>query len=161
MDKRKKYKQNQKDRGIARFELMVPNELKVKFEEMAHEIASEYLKPNDQRRRLTKAKVQLLTELLENTNHEFFHLKDKLKKQEKLIKALSPTLKQAETTNDLPLPNSIKKLSDDPLKLKQLIFNLYQEKQTLTLKNSELIRRNTQYLELYETVLNENERIKK
>ena len=42
MDRRKKYTQNQRDKGMVRFELTLPAELKEKFEAMAQELSEEY-----------------------------------------------------------------------------------------------------------------------
>ena len=60
INKRQKYKKNQRDKGFSRLELSIPKKLKQDFEAMAQAISDEYIEPEDRRQRLAKAKVQLI-----------------------------------------------------------------------------------------------------
>lgn len=153
------YRENQKERGLVRYEIQVSAKSKEKFEEVVNAVSEEYVKPYDKRKRLAKARAQVFDDLTNDITHEFFELKDRLKKQAETIKALSPTFK----TNDigeLIVPDTVKKLPDDPEKLKLLITKLYTETNTLKTELENVKRVSEQYRALYETVSNENERIK-
>jgi uncharacterized phage infection (PIP) family protein YhgE len=150
IDKRKKYKQKQKDRGYVRFEVMLPCKLRDKFEAMAREVSNEYIEPADNRQKIAKAKIELLAEFINGTNHEFFTLKDKIERQAKLIEYLSPTFN---LKDEMPeLPEAIKALTNEPNELKQLLAQLYSENQSLKTQLNEVSRRAEQYLKLYELV---------
>lgn len=150
LSKRQKYKKNQIDRGIKRLEISIPQHLKDEFEAMALAVSEEFVEPNDRRQRLAKAKIQLIEELTQNINHDFFVLKDKISKLEAMVEFLSPNFEMSESHT--PLPSFITKLSDDPALLKGIIANLYKEKTTLQVLATEYKRRSEQYLALYETV---------
>lgn len=148
ISKQEKYKKNQRDKGMDRLEISLPNELKANFERMAEAISDEYAEPGDRRQRLAKAKVQLIEELTKNINHEFFVLKDKITKLESMVEFLSPSFEAHK--GDTPLPSSIQNLVDDPSMLKRIIANLYKEKTTFQSQAKEYKRRSEQYLALYE-----------
>lgn len=150
LSRRKKFKENQKVKGIERLEISLPKELKEKFEAMAFAISEELISPKDERQRIAKAKSQLIEELTKNINHEFFALKDKIAKLEGMVEFLSPSFNIEKNTT--PLPSSISNLNDDPKFLKGIIANLYKEKTTLEVQKKEYKRRSEQYLALYESV---------
>ena len=150
LSKRKKYKKNQKDRGISRLEISLPEKLKSEFEEMAQAVSNEFVEPQDRRQRLAKAKVQLMEELTQNINHEFFVLKDKISNLEAMVEFLSPTFNIENNTT--PLPSFISNLKNEPTLLKGIIADLFKEKTTFEAQAKEYKRRSEQYLALYETV---------
>ena len=152
MDKRQKYKTNQIVKGFSRLELSIPKKLRQDFEAMAQAISDEYIEPEDRRQRLAKAKVQLIEELTQNINHEFFVLKDKISRLEAMVEFLSPSF-DGNTKETTTLPSSIKNLTNDPDILKGIIANLYKEKTTFENQAKEYKRRSEQYLKLYELSL--------
>lgn len=156
-----KYRKAQHTKGLVRYELQVNVESKARFEELVEAASEEYAQPFDKRQRMAKARASLFDEVTRNVLHEFFELKDKIKRLRDEIKALSPTFFKTDEFDNVPLPESISALPDSPEKLKNLLARLYRESQRDKNSAMESKRKADQYLSLYETMSDYNDVLKK
>lgn len=155
----KKYRQKQEAKGLARFEIQIPAETKAKFDELVEAVAEEYAHPHSKRQRIALARIQVFEEITQDITHEFFELKDRIQALKDEIKALSPNFFKNKTDN-IPLPEAIRSLPDDPHKLKKLIAKLYQGLQVAKLSATEEKRRAKQYEALYNTTSDYNDKLR-
>ena len=158
-NRQKKYRQKQNTKGMARFEIQIPVETKVRFDELVEAIADEYVQPFDIRRRIALARVQVFENITKGISHDFFHLKDRIESLREEIKALSPSFFKTET-NKTPLPEAINALPDDSKILKALLARLYQETQASKLAVVEYKRRAKQFEDLYQASDRYNDELK-
>ncbi len=135
--------------GLVRYEVQISNETKEELDKLAPSIANEFAHGSKQTK-MKLAKKRLFEEFTADIKHEFFELKDRIERQEAIIKALSPTFNTK--TEDHPIPDSIHNLSNDPKVLKKIITKLHIENASLKVQKEEYKRRSEQYLKLYETV---------
>ena len=155
----KKYRARQAGKGLVRFELQLPQQLKIKFDELVAAVADELPTPFSKRQRLAKARIQVFEEITKDIRHEFFHLKDQIKGLKLEIEALSPTLFKLNTNSNAPIPHAISALPDDPSQLKQLLANFYVEAKTEARKAREYKRLSKQHEELYDAANLYNEKL--
>ena len=144
----KKYRKAQANKGLVRYEIQITEESRDRFEEMVRGVAAEYVEPFSEKRRAAKARIQIFEELTQDIVHEFFALKDQIT----AISAcpLPPSFFKASINASTPLPDVIKSLTDDPAKLKQILFKVYSDLQKTKLYEAEYKRQSEQFLQLYE-----------
>ena len=150
-DYQKIYRESLNKNGLVRYEVQISTQTKQTLDDMAKSISKEFATSSDQTK-MKLAKMRLFDEFASSVKHEFFELKDRVEKQEKMIEALSPTFNIK--TGDRPIPKSIENLTNDPHKLKQIIAEIHDERSSLKLQLEEYKRRAEQYLALYEAVSN-------
>jgi len=160
-DPQQNYRKNQAKKGLVRYELQIPYEIKVKIEQLVAEIAKEYDAPYDKRRRLAKARAQLFTELMTETEHEFTQLKAQIAALRNEIAAVSPSFFIKKDSQAVPLPNAIAQLPDNPDNLKQLIAKFYHQYQTADKAMKDYKAQAEQYFKLYNALNDENDRLRK
>ncbi len=157
----KTYRKKQASKGLVRYEVQIPQEVKSKIERLVEEIANEYDAPYDKRRRLARARAQLFTELTANTQHDFKQLKAQISALQAELSTMAPMFFMPKGEGDRPLPNAIAQLPDEPNALKQLIVKFYQEAKNATQELKAYKERATTYYNLYEALSDENDRLRK
>ena len=155
----KKYRARQAGKGLVRFELQLPQELKIKFDELVAAVADELPTPFSKRRRLAKARIQVFEEITKDIRHEFFHLKDQIEGLKHEIEALSPSFFNLKTNATIPLPHSISALPDEPKQLKQLLAKLHIENERSKKEAKHYKRLYLQHEELYQTATSFNDEL--
>lgn len=158
-NKQIKYRKKQLDRGLVRFEIQVEAKAKERFDEMVDAAAEEIVKPWDKRQRMAIARRRIFNEITEGLAHQFFTLKDQIDELKEEIKALSPKFFHIKDDQS-PLPNAISALPDSPSQLKKLLAKQYVELQKTKSELVESKRRAKQYLDLYESISDENDRLR-
>lgn len=159
-DRFKTYRENQKKKGFSRIEFQAYTEAKERFEAAAMAIADQYNHPFDLRCRLKKAKTELFSQLTQGVTQEFYQLKEQIQALRNEVKALSPSFFKSDQDGQIPLPEAISTLPDDPAVLKQVLARTYQDCQQAKkklLNTDEWLRR---YQALHEAAESYNERLK-
>lgn len=133
-----KYRKKQAKDGVVRYEILVNKKDRDAFEAMVTDVAKELVEPKGARLRKAKARSELFSQLVSGISHEFFELKDQITVLKAKVKALSPTLTLRKKEKDLPIPDSIKALPDEPQELKKLLAQLSLENANLRLKQGDL-----------------------
>ena len=160
-DPQQNYRKNQAKKGLVRYELQIPYEVKEKIEQLVAEIAGEYDAPYDKRRRLARARAQLFTELTAQTQHDFTQLKAQIAALQEEMAAIAPSFFIKKDSDSVPLPNAIAQLPDSPDDLKQLIAKFYHQYQTADKAMKDYKAQAEQYFKLYEALSDENDRLRK
>jgi hypothetical protein len=158
-NRQKKYRQSQDIKGLVRFEIQLPKDVKQRFDELVEVVADEYPAPWDKRRRISKARVRVFSEITQGVSHEFFNLKDRILALKEEIKALSPNFFKTKIEKT-PLPEAISALPDQPKQLKQLLASLYRGLQAAKLSAVEHKRRADQFEKLYNVSSDYNDQLK-
>lgn len=148
-DYQKTYREGLNKNGLVRYEVQISNETKQTLESLAKSISKEFASTSEPTR-MKLAKMRMFDEFANDIKHEFFELRDRIAKQEKMIEALSPTFYIK--TGERPIPKSVENLTDDPKELKKIIAELHSERASLKIQREEYQRRSEQYLALYEAV---------
>lgn len=156
----KKYRKKQANSGLVRYEIQVHNKTKQQFEQLVEVAAEEIPSPWSLRQRMAKARTRLFDEISKGVLHDFFELKEKIRGLRAEIAALAPTYFKSVDANEVPLPEAITALPDDPKKLKKLLAITHAETQQAKLNESESKRIADQYEALYNAQTTENERLK-
>ncbi len=154
------YRQSQGNKGLVRFELQVNTESKARFEAMVEAAAEEFSAPWDLRQRKAKARAQIFDEITQGTTHEFFELKDQIGALKEEITALSPSFFTSDTTEQIPLPEAIAALPDDPKHLKAVLAKTHRQAQGFKQAAHEHKRQAQQFQALYDTVNKYNDELK-
>ena len=157
----KDYRKKQANKGLVRYELQIPYEVKAKIERLVAEISDEYDKPYAKRRRLALARAQLFTELTADTQHEFTQLKAQIAALRDEIAAIAPSFFIKKDSQEVPLPNAIAQLPDDPHDLKQLIAKFYHQYTAADKAMKDYKAQAEQYFKLYNALNDENDRLRK
>lgn len=152
-----KYRRAQKTKGLTRYEIQISQEAKARFEEMVNAAADEYTEPWSERQRRAKARARIFEEITQGVWHEFFTLKEQITHLKDEIKALSPAFFRSDENEQIPLPQAIQALPDEPQLLKQLLAKIYQNAQQAMLSAKEHQRQADQYQQLYEASQQQNE----
>ena len=159
ISRQKKYRQLQDAKGLVRFEIQLPADIKATFDELVETVADELLEPWDKRQRVALARIQVFKEITQNITHDFKGLSTEISALKEEIKALSPTFFKTQTAEQTPIPEAIRALPDDPEQLKQLITKLYQGLQTAKVSTHEYKRSATQFEALYDAASRYNEEL--
>ena len=155
----KSYRKSQRNKGLVRFELQIPEEAKERFEQMVETAAAEYEKPWDKKRRMALARTAIFDEITQGSQHEFTALKKTIQELMGEIKVLSPAFFLKDTIEKAPLPAAIHALPDDPVVLKELLAKIYSEAQEAKRLANKYQEQSNQYEKLYEAVNNYNEEL--
>ena len=162
LDAQQHYRKNQANKGLVRYELQIPESVKVKIETLVAAIADEYDTPYDKRRRLARARAQLFTELTSDTQHDFIQLKAQIAALKEELATVAPAFFIKKDTETTPLSHAIAELpNDNPEALKQLIAKFYREAQKATQELKTYKERANNYYQLYEALTDENDRLRK
>lgn len=157
--RQQKYRDNQDLKGLIRFELQLPQEIKERFDALVEAVAEEYDEPYDKRQRISKARTQVFDELTQEIRHDFTQLTQAISHLKEEIKALSPTFFKSHANKQIPIPEAIQSLPNEPDQLKQLITKLYQGLQTSKLTAQKYKRSSEQFEALYEAENRYNEEL--
>jgi len=156
----KRYRKKQANKGLVRYEMQIPKESKVKFEQLVKAVADEYDEPWDERRRMALARAEVFNEIIQDTLHEFTELKRQIKTLQDEVQALAPKF-FAQKSASSPLPSAIASLPDDPEHLKMLLTKIFGEGQRAKRQANEYKRRADQYEELYRVSTDQNEELER
>jgi hypothetical protein len=152
-----RYRSSQNKKGLVRYEIQVKAKSKQKFEELVAAAADEHQTPWSKRQRLAKAREEIFDQVTQGIKHDFYELKNQIEVLKQEITALSPSYFHTEPQNNIPLPQAIKSLPDDPQALKSLLAKIYKQLQDAKYQNIEYKRQADQYEKLYSTLYDENE----
>lgn len=155
----KKYRKSQANKGFVRFEIQVNKQTKQQFDKLVQEVADEFVEPWDIRQRMAKARARVFEQITQGIRHEFFTLKDKITALRAEIKALSPTFFKTDEFDNIPLPESISALPDDPNILKKMLAKTFRESQKANVDCSKYKRQADQFSKLYEAYYDYNEQL--
>ena len=161
ISRQKKYRRMQDAKGLVRFEIQLPADIKDTFDELVEAVADELSEPWDKRQRVALARIQVFKEITQHITHDFKALTAEINALKEQIKALSPTFFKTQTAEQTPIPEAIRALPDDPEQLKQLITKLHQGLQTAKLSMHEYKRSATQFEALYDAASRYNEELQK
>ena len=160
-NKNKRYRRSQRDKGLVRYEIQIPETAKNSFEKMVRAVADEYVEPYNERGRLAKARIQIFNEITQGVMHEFFTLKDQIQLLKEQIAALSPSFFKTIRPDSVPIPDAINALPDDPKQLKAALAKTYREAQQAKYAAAEYKQKLGQISELYELSDAQNEELRK
>lgn len=155
----KRYRKNQANKGLVRFEIQVSKNTKDQFDKIVQEVASEFIEPWDQRRRIAKARARIFDEMTNDVRHEFFNLKDQIAALRSEIKALSPAFFTSDDDIKTPLPEAISALPDDPAQLKHILAKTYRDSQKAKVDCAKYKRQADQFSKLYEAIDDYNDEL--
>jgi len=158
-NKQKKYRTQQSQKGLVRFEMQIPAEAKHRFEQMVQAVAEEYAQPWDSRRRLALARIAVFNQITEAITHDFVHLTQQIDELKKEIAALSPTFFTRTGAASTPLPEAIRSLPDDPAQLKSIIATLHHDCQHSQQTAQKYQHAAEQFEKLYDASSRYNERL--
>lgn len=128
-----KYRQQQSQKGLVRYEIQVSREAKARFEAAVTARADEYPAPYSERARKAKARSELFEEITQDVVHEFFALKERIQALEQEIQALAPKYFKTPSHGMPPIPQAIASLPNDPEHLKALLAKSHLECQNAKL----------------------------
>lgn len=160
LNRQQKYRQAQESKGLVRFEIQLPANIKARFDALVEAIAEELQEPWDTRQRIALARIQVFEEITQGVTHDFTALTTEIAALKEEIKALSPTFFKSHANEQIPIPEAIRALDDNPEQLKQLITKLYQGLQATKLSAHEYKRSASQFEALYEASSRYNEELK-
>ena len=160
LNRQQKYRQTQESKGLVRFEIQLPANTKARFDTLVEAIAEELQEPWDTRQRIALARIQVFEEITQGISHDFTTLNTEIAALKEEIKALSPTFFKSEAREQIPIPEAIQSLPNEPDQLKQLITKLYQRLQVTKLSAHEYKRSASQFEALYEASSRYNEELK-
>ena len=123
-------------------------------------VSRELQEPWDTRQRTALARIQVFEEITQDISHDFTALTAEIAALKEEIKALSPTFFKSHTNEQIPIPEAIQSLPNEPDQLKQLITKLYQGLQAAKHSAHEYKRSASQFEALYEASSRYNEELK-
>lgn len=121
------YREQLQKSGLLEVRVHLNNKDYTTFINMADDIANEYVQPAGKKPRLTKAKRQLLSELINNRTHEYFTLKDRVRELEAEIECMAKEYYESDSVTESQemLPQAISALPDDPADLKRRLARIH------------------------------------
>jgi hypothetical protein len=155
-----KYRTNQRQKSLVRFELQVSAKTKQQFDEIVQRVADEFDEPWDIRQRTAQARAQVFDEITQGIAHDFTALTRQIQSLRAEVQALSPTFFKSSSCDDTPLPEAISALPDEPQQLKHLLATHYRETQAAKKTAKQQTAYAKQYKELYDVSTAFNEDLK-
>ncbi len=156
----KKSRQRQQAQGVSRIEILLDADYRALFDRLVEAKSQDFPVDLDQRRLLAKSKTAVFKEALTQTKTSFLTLTEQIARLKAEILALSPTFFKSDQDKQYPLPEAIAALPADPETLKPLLAQYYKASLVAQRQTKEAERLAKQYRELYETVDQENQRLR-